>query len=141
MSAKELLSVIPVLFQSEKWFVEWKSRLDTKTKEQEELDTKLWKACKDYKWDEAEELIRQGATSDHVDDFVGGYGGLTAYWIMKFENKSSLLDGKFPNESRKAFLSLKFYQDKVIVFQLPFQCVQAPVIYQKLLDLFLVSQS
>ena len=96
VSAKDLLGMIPAFLVPEVWFVEWKSRLEKKTKEQEELDKKLWEVSAEYKWDEAEELIRKGATSDHVDSL---HGGLTAYWFLKFENKTSLSILTFPKIS------------------------------------------
>ena len=110
-STQALLSAIPILFHSENWFIEWKLRLENKTEEQKELDEQLWNACYGYEWDKAEKLITKGATGDHVQ----GRGALTAYWFMKFEMVTSLMDQKFPNESRKAFITLKYYQEKLVL--------------------------
>ena len=110
-SVEYLIATVPVDHRQEKWFLQWKTRMQCKTKEQNELDENLWMACRDYEWAKARDLISQGASGDRFNSY---FGGISVIMMMRFEKQDdliTLMDDKFPNEYQKSINLVKYNQE------------------------------
>ena len=90
---------------NETWFVEWEKRERQKTEDQEKKNKQFWKACRNGNWENAMQLLNDGATNDFIDE----YTGVTAMLFILAENKMSLhmyLTRNFIQEERRVATSI-----------------------------------
>ena len=108
-----LIEIVPVDHHQEEWFLQWKTRMQCKTRKQNALDKDLFIACRDDEWEKARDLISQGATGDEFRSF----GGISVIMMMRFEKQDdliTLMDDKFPNEYQKSINLVKYNQEKLV---------------------------
>jgi len=121
-------SKVKKVIGNKEWINDWENRENGKSQNQKEMDKKLFKAAKGWKWDKVEKLLNDGATPDYVRE-----DGRTAYYetlaCAKSYNKERAkkvlekFDQKWENEMEKnwtIYMAAEQYYYAALIIKTPF---------------------
>lgn len=112
---QEILELLEQKYGETSWLTRWKLNEKEKDDQQRNLDFDFYDKCERRKWDEAMQLLYQGATNDYVDSYTDTLSAFV--WIHAF-NQKALMDQlilKFPYEIKKVYGILSVSQSKNMI--------------------------